>query len=348
MSSGNKFERTLSSRSVSAQAYFDVIDAAIELRIVDLNVLQRATDYEMLKALQRTRISETDLLRLWRCIDQNTRVTAYGLLIGQRIAPATKGILASWVSQCETLGEALNVFIRHIRLMSDIEKFECRRVNDGIEIEHCLSGLQGYPDAFLERSLSALVAWAGHLSQTRIRPIEAHFRWQRPPHWKDYLPLFGDHLNFGTEKNILRLDSALLDRPLTSANPFLKTKLREQALDTLSALDASTPLWQQVSNEIARHIDDPNLSIISVCEKFGVTRQTLYRQLKSEGHTFSGLHDALRKVRAEHLADTQLTMETIADLLGFRDASACHKAYRRWFKMTFTHYRQQKKTQRSF
>lgn len=327
-------------RSLSAPAFFDVIDAVVELQLAATQFQEETSDFQSLRSQHPDRITEADLLRLWQILDQYSRVKTYGLLIGQRIAPGTKGLLASWISQCDNLGEALTIFVRHIRLMSEVESIVCRRCKDTVEIEHSLLGLKAYPLAFSERSLSAFVTWASHLSQRRIIPKSACFSWSRPPHWRVYVPLFGNHMSFGAKRTILHFDTRLLNYPVTSANQFLKTQLSQQALNTIQTLDATTSLGMRVSHEITKRLNDPMLGMDNLSKQFGMSRQTLYRRLKSEGHTFSELYDTVRKQRAEALMwQPGMTVEVMGALLGFQDASACHKAYRRWFGMSFTEFR---------
>jgi AraC-like DNA-binding protein len=329
-------------RSVSAPAYFDVVLAARDLDLVAPQWLKVETCCDRLQAQGLARIGRPDLLALWRCLDRHASVRHFGLLIGQRIAPDTKGLLASWVSQCATLGEALNVFARHILLMSHFETLVCRQHGEVVEIEHIVRGLDGCPIAFSERSLSALIAWASHLTQRRILPRKACFVWSKPAYWREYLAVFGNRLTFESERNVIILDASLLDLPICSANTYLKQMLREQAIQTLRTLDSPTNLVERVCAGIQRHLTNQTLSVASISQELGVTRQTLYRRLKTDGVTFSQLHDRIRQEQARQLLSLRaISTDELSERLGFRDVSACSKAFRRWFGMTPSAFRRQ-------
>ena len=59
--------------------------------------------------------------------------------------------------------------------------------------------------------------------------------------------------------------------------------------------------------------------------------KTLTRHLRSEGTTFRRLLDELRRQLAErYLRQAGLSVEEVAFLLGYSEASAFHRAFRRW------------------
>jgi AraC-like DNA-binding protein len=68
-----------------------------------------------------------------------------------------------------------------------------------------------------------------------------------------------------------------------------------------------------------------------VSERLGVSQRTLARRLADDGVTFKNLVDDVRKERAqEYLKGGRHSLEEIAALLGFADASAFSRAYKRW------------------
>jgi AraC-like DNA-binding protein len=67
----------------------------------------------------------------------------------------------------------------------------------------------------------------------------------------------------------------------------------------------------------------------SVAAQLGRTPGTLRRQLQAEGATFRGIsEEVLDDLARGWLADSKLTIEAVADRLGYSDAFA----FRRWFR----------------
>ena len=68
-----------------------------------------------------------------------------------------------------------------------------------------------------------------------------------------------------------------------------------------------------------------------MAEALGTSGRTLRRRLQSEGQTFHGLLDEVRlAVAKRHIEARTLSLPELAFLLGFSEASAFHRAFRRW------------------
>jgi AraC-like DNA-binding protein len=68
-----------------------------------------------------------------------------------------------------------------------------------------------------------------------------------------------------------------------------------------------------------------------VAEHLQISTRTLRRQLAAEGVRFQQLQDSLRHRRAlELLRRNELTIDEIADALGYSDPSNFGRAFRKW------------------
>ena len=73
-------------------------------------------------------------------------------------------------------------------------------------------------------------------------------------------------------------------------------------------------------------------TIDRVAQHLGVDRRTIHRRLASEGQTFSGIVDAVRRELAErYLNDRNRTLAEVSSLLGFSAPSGFSHWYRRQF-----------------
>jgi AraC-like DNA-binding protein len=81
-------------------------------------------------------------------------------------------------------------------------------------------------------------------------------------------------------------------------------------------------------------------SLDAVAEVFTVHRRTLNRRLRESGVTFRQVLDEVRRQRARQLLrDTDLPVLAIAGTLGYADAPAFTRAFRRWSGTTPTAWR---------
>ena len=74
-----------------------------------------------------------------------------------------------------------------------------------------------------------------------------------------------------------------------------------------------------------------NISMKTIALQMGMSRQTLYRQLKQEGTSFDELLDRLRhRLAIDYLEGEKVSVNETAYLVGFSDPSAFSRAFKRW------------------
>ena len=77
------------------------------------------------------------------------------------------------------------------------------------------------------------------------------------------------------------------------------------------------------------HTGDVGMEIVA--SKLGMSRQTLYRNLKSEGATFETVLDELRhKMAVNFLSGRKVSVNETAYLVGFSEPAAFSRAFKRW------------------
>ncbi len=346
MSAGNTTASNVQSAQgacVSSHAFLDSVYAgqALNLLPADFCTDQFLAGYGA--SMAAGRVPEAAVVSLWQHLDAKGRGTDYGLQIGSRVNPETKGVLASWVSQCRTLGDALDVFAQNSALMSRIETYQFRMGPHGtLVVEFNVGGQGALPVSFQERALSALVAWGRHLTGQLLKPASAEFQWSNPDYRGAYEPIFGRSLKFSQPKNRLVFAAESLSWPVLGANSFLKGLVADIARDELRSLSSSDSMRSQVVRLIQTHLSNPDLSLNWVCEQLHMSRQTVYRRLKVTGDSFRTLLDDARRNRAMQLIqDESIGQAELTYVLGFREPSSCHKALIRWFGMSLNEKRRQ-------
>lgn len=104
---------------------------------------------------------------------------------------------------------------------------------------------------------------------------------------------------------------------------------------------ADSSFRAQVEKVTANLLPAGASSVERVSAELGVTRQTLYRRLKTEGVTFEELMESTRKRLAiRYLKQEKLTVKAAAYRLGFSDPAAFSRAFKRWTgasPVTFRH-----------
>ena len=82
------------------------------------------------------------------------------------------------------------------------------------------------------------------------------------------------------------------------------------------------------------------VSAESAARALGMSRQTLYRRLKTEGTTFEEILDAKRRQLAvRYLGMDRVSVKAATYLLGFSDPAAFSRAFKRWTGVSPSEFR---------
>ena len=322
--------------TVSNTSVLDLIDTCCSLGVLGESDLNQLDIHRSTLINPSLRFPERKLIELWHRISKSTGVPNIGLLIGQTINPSAKGLLASWVSQTESIGEALEIFRHNISLMNPSEHWELEETNDQCFLSFTLQENKAYPLIAIERSMSAMVSWGRALSTENFPLIEARFSFSAPSYHEQFASIFGKNIHFETSQNCIIFNRKLLRTPTTSGNRFLKSIIEDKAKIALEGLGNDNSITKRVKVTIEHVLKDKNvISIDTVCDELAMSRQTLYRKLKKEGSDYKSLLEEFRKGEAiRQLNTTSKSMEKLSLNLGYKDTSSFYKAFKRWFGLS--------------
>lgn len=129
--------------------------------------------------------------------------------------------------------------------------------------------------------------------------------------------------------------------PLLQDERTLKQFLQHSPADLLARPDGGDSLTSQIRRLLGRDCRRwPDLD--QVARQLHMSSQTLRRHLREEGGSFQQLKDHLRRDLAiYHLGRDELSIQNIAEQLGFSEPSAFHRAFKKWTSLTPGAYRHQ-------
>lgn len=142
-----------------------------------------------------------------------------------------------------------------------------------------------------------------------------------------------------SEDNSLTWPLAALNHPLPFFNPELETLAEKQLQEALSNVSDKNELSYKVARILRKQLHEmPNAE--QVASELCLSSATLNRRLKASNTSFQQIKDTLRHQEALRLLSNQrLSIEQIADHLGFTDASNFAKAFKQWQGVTPSQYR---------
>ena len=127
-----------------------------------------------------------------------------------------------------------------------------------------------------------------------------------------------------------------MDGKVVLVRADLNVPLEQGRVANDARIKASLPTLQLLLDggaaevRVCSHLGRPT-SLEDVARNLNMSARTLRRKLREENTSFRQLVDELRQDFAlRYLRDTDLTVEDIAETLGFSDAANFRHAFRRW------------------
>ncbi|NJP94883.1 AraC family transcriptional regulator [Nonomuraea sp. FMUSA5-5] len=199
------------------------------------------------------------------------------------------------------------------------------------EVEIDVSGLDD-PDHLAAELLAALVhRLAGWLAGRRVGLRELRLPWPAPPYAADYEAVFGRHPVFGADRLALAFDRDLLRAPVIRNEEDLAGYLGDQPYVWLATRDYGSSVADRVRTILERGLRGRWPGPDDVSAQLNVSTQHLRRLLRAEGTSIGRIkEELLRDAALDGLRRGEESVEELARRLGFSEASAFRRAFRRW------------------
>lgn len=162
-------------------------------------------------------------------------------------------------------------------------------------------------------------------------PRAVHFTHKAPPYAAEHKRIFGAPVVFESDWNAIQIDPEFLALKQPPVNRYVFGVLSERADALLTSLRQTQTTRGRVESLLMGILHTGEISMETIAAKLGLSRQTLYRNLKDEGATYEQTLDELRRRLAMHfLQARKVSVNETAYLLGFSHAAAFSRAFKRW------------------
>jgi len=128
----------------------------------------------------------------------------------------------------------------------------------------------------------------------------------------------------------IRVDSAHLGQPTRMGSPAVNRMLLQICDEQIEELRKREGLSGRLRTVLIMN-GCRVLGVGGAARRLGMSERSLHRRLADEGASFRRIRDDVQlRAAIEYLRDTELTVEAIAESLGFSDAANFRRAFRRW------------------
>lgn len=274
--------------------------------------------------------------------DATRHIPGLWMRTGQRYRVMSYGPLGLAVLAAGNVAEGLQVLGAFQALTFSLMHYDVQ-VEDGRTIAltgHDRDAPAGLRAFIQERALGSVTMFLNDMQPPRfpLRHIESSL--DRPSGWQGCEALLGVPVLFGAERTRWVFEGDVGDLPLPMASPLLEETYSNLCKKLLAAAPVQNPFVGQVFGLLVRS-GRGFPSVAEVAEKLHVSERTLHRRLDANHTSFGKLLDQIRRERAIDLLDkSTLSIERIAEMLGFSETSSFTRAFTRWEGISPQRYRQ--------
>lgn len=275
----------------------------------------------------------TILISQWQMLlEQATNYTSdmdLPLKVAEKFRPKHFGMLGFVFMSCQTLGDVADILWKFGQLIAEINDIQLVENGDYLEA-HWVPHLGPLLPTFMQQSLIALAVMMREITSTPTIQYDVHFSFPQPDNIETCQRIFGGKIYFDASITKLVVHKSILDLPITLSDPVTNSVLLTQVEKKLQAINQSDFL-QQVREYLTTHLASNAITINDVATAFGMSPRTVQNRLMEFGYGYRALLEQIRQEQAEHyLSTTDLSLNEIADLLGYSEQSPFQNAFRRW------------------
>lgn len=286
--------------------------------------------------------ADQELQLIRNLVEALDHIPGIGLQAGLRYRLATYGIWGFAMLSSPTLRSALEIAVRYVDLSFPFADFHVELCGEEIVITVADHALPEDVRAFIvDRDCASMASVEHDLINATLPVLSATFRRPPPADLEPYRAVFGITPSFDAGENrIVKDASRYLDLPLPGGNIEVARQCEKACQALLATPNAHTGVAANVRDRLAARLGRSQ-GMEELAAELHMTSRTLRRRLETEGTSFRQLQEEVRHSLAEELLAAGMTLELIAERLGYGDVSNFIRACKRWKGMTPHRYRSQ-------
>ena len=284
-------------------------------------------------------IPHAALGRLLALCVTRTNCPHFGFLVGKRATILSLGMVGRLMQHSETVRDALRALVKNLSIQDRVA-VPTLVTGDGVAL---FSYAVYKPEATcVDQILDGVIAVAVNALRTLCgadwNPAEVLLPRAVPADQLPYRRHFRSPVRFNQEAATIVFPSGDLDRRVAGADPMVRDLLEERIQELRGA--QGSEFSDDIRRLLRMRLTGDHCSADDVAHSLAMHRRTLSRRLKVGGMGYRAITNEIRFEIARHLLeDTAVPLGQIAAALGYSEASAFTRAFRRWSGRTPTTWR---------
>lgn len=276
------------------------------------------------------RIQYASVNKLWRKAAEIIDDPCFGLQAAKYWHPSYLYALGyAWLTS-HTLREALNRFVRYLRIVSEASSLILEDDSDGLTLRVDLQSAGMRVPAQIDMFMAINIHMCRLNYGENLKPLSVNFVHPEPSCSKKYFDLFKSPVHFSSSRDSISFSLAEVDQHLLGANPHL-ARINDQLLINYLAKLNKEDIIHRAKASIIEMMPSGGVADEKVAQKLNMSVRSFQRKLNDAGTTFRKISDATRKELAlNYVRDQDIELFEIAFLLGFSEQSAFSRAFKRW------------------
>jgi AraC-like DNA-binding protein len=259
-----------------------------------------------------------------------TNCPHFGLLVGRRATILSLGMVGRLMQHSETVGDALRALVSNLSIQNRGAVPSLNISRDAALFTYLVYQSDAESaDQISDGAIAVTVNALRTLCGSDWNPVEVLLPRAAPtdvePYWRHYRA----PVRFNQEIAAIVLPAHDLSRQVVGADPMVRALLEER-LEQMKGNPGS-----EFSDDIRRllrtRLTSHHCSADDIADLMAMHRRTLSRRLKDGGMGYRAIANEVRfEIARQLLQDTQVPLGQIAAALGYSEASAFTRAFRRW------------------
>lgn len=322
------------------RALFEMID---DSGVSRLELLRAANiDLDVLEATD-ARLTRVECYRLCELAMDSTGDPALGIHWAQTLSARSFTPLSALIEHAPTLRQAFDSLSQFHRLVSDQLGFDVMETGDKVTMRCArMPGESLRANIFVsEMQVSGMFRVIRSFG-IDARKLNVSFAYAAPPHLSEYARVFDGVARFEQPFTGISFERALMHAASPQGNADVHLALRSVAERRMLRLMHRSTYADRVSELLVERGAGASTDMKSVARQLAMSVRSLRRRLSAEGRTYKSVESDARAILAKRLLlSNRGPIKQVAYDLGFADATAFHRAFKRRTGMTPRVYRAQ-------